>query len=170
MPLLLNTSRDDDPTTALGSLFQCLTILYGEEIFFLISNLNSPGTAWGYDELEGISERGSLKSWIPLFLLQMTGLSKLNASLRALTVMEKLPWSKTGWYMNCSARALPGETQGPKDWVKVKFGFESFKVSYTIKWMSCWLDILLLPLKKAALNSATHPTTLTPSLLCLEFK
>ena len=30
---LLNTSRDGDSTTSLGSLFQCLTTLSGEEIF-----------------------------------------------------------------------------------------------------------------------------------------
>ena len=37
----LNTSRDGDSTTALGSLFQCLTTLSVKK-FFLISNLNLP--------------------------------------------------------------------------------------------------------------------------------
>lgn len=104
----------DDPTTALASLIIPVPDLpHGEEIVFLMSNLNSPGTTWGYDELEGLRERDSLRSWIPLYLLQVTGLSKLNASLRSLTGMEKLK-SKTRWYMGCSARALPGETWGPK--------------------------------------------------------
>jgi len=35
----LNTSRDGDSTTSLGSLFQCLTTLYVKKCF-LISNLN----------------------------------------------------------------------------------------------------------------------------------
>ena len=39
----LNTSRDSDSTTSLGSPFQCLTILL-ENRFFQISNLNLP---WG---------------------------------------------------------------------------------------------------------------------------
>jgi len=30
---LLNTLRDGDSTTSLGSLFQCLTTLFSEEIF-----------------------------------------------------------------------------------------------------------------------------------------
>jgi len=38
---LLNTSRDSDSTTALGSLFQCLTTLSVKK-FFLTSNLNLP--------------------------------------------------------------------------------------------------------------------------------
>jgi len=37
----LNTSRDGDSTTSLGSLFQCLTTLSVKK-FFLISNLNLP--------------------------------------------------------------------------------------------------------------------------------
>ena len=37
----LNTSRDGDSTTFLGSLFQCLTTLSVKK-FFLISNLNLP--------------------------------------------------------------------------------------------------------------------------------
>ena len=37
----LNTSRDGDSTTSLGSLFQCLTTLPVKK-FFLISNLNLP--------------------------------------------------------------------------------------------------------------------------------
>ncbi|KAK4828289.1 hypothetical protein QYF61_024954 [Mycteria americana] len=37
----LNTSRDGDSTTSLGSLFQCLTTLLVKK-FFLISNLNFP--------------------------------------------------------------------------------------------------------------------------------
>ena len=37
----LNTSRDGDSTTSLGSLFQCLTTLSANN-FFLISNLNLP--------------------------------------------------------------------------------------------------------------------------------
>ena len=40
----LNTSRDGDSTTSLGSLCQCLTTL-SEKNFFLISNLNLP---WHY--------------------------------------------------------------------------------------------------------------------------
>ena len=36
----LNTSRDGDSTTSLGSLFQCLTTLLVK--FFLLSNLNLP--------------------------------------------------------------------------------------------------------------------------------
>lgn len=82
--------------------------------FFLISSLNFPGTTSGYGELEGLRERDSLRSWITLFLVQMTGVSKLNAFLRALTVVGKLPSSKTRWYVSCSARAVPGETCGPK--------------------------------------------------------
>ncbi|KAK4832220.1 hypothetical protein QYF61_021067, partial [Mycteria americana] len=38
---LLNTSRDGNSTTSLGSLFQCLTTLSVNK-FFLISNLNPP--------------------------------------------------------------------------------------------------------------------------------
>jgi len=38
-PWFLNTSRDGDPTTSLGSFFQCLTI-HSEKKFFLISDLN----------------------------------------------------------------------------------------------------------------------------------
>ncbi|KAK4829075.1 hypothetical protein QYF61_002019, partial [Mycteria americana] len=38
---LLNTSRDGDSTTSLGSLLQCLTTL-SVKTFFLISNLNLP--------------------------------------------------------------------------------------------------------------------------------
>lgn len=38
--LFLKTSKDGDPTTSLGSWFQCITIL-SESIFFLISNLTS---------------------------------------------------------------------------------------------------------------------------------
>ena len=38
---LLNTSRDGDSTTSLGSLFQCLITLSVKK-FFLISNLNFP--------------------------------------------------------------------------------------------------------------------------------
>lgn len=45
--LFLNTSRDSNSTTSLGSLFQCLTTFL-ENKFFLISNLNSPGTHWGH--------------------------------------------------------------------------------------------------------------------------
>ena len=41
---MLNTSRDDDYTTSLGRLFQCLTTL-SEKKFFLISNLSLP---WSY--------------------------------------------------------------------------------------------------------------------------
>jgi len=37
----LNTSRDGDSTTSLGSLFQCLTTLW-TKILFLISSLNLP--------------------------------------------------------------------------------------------------------------------------------
>jgi len=37
----LNTFRDGDSTTSLGSPFQCLTTLL-EKIFFLISSLNLP--------------------------------------------------------------------------------------------------------------------------------
>jgi len=37
----LNTSRDGDSTTSLGSLFQCLTTLSVKK-FFLISNLKLP--------------------------------------------------------------------------------------------------------------------------------
>jgi len=37
----VNTFRDSDSTTSLGSLFQCLTSL-SEKKFFLISNLNLP--------------------------------------------------------------------------------------------------------------------------------
>ena len=37
----LNTSRDGDSTTSLGSLFQCLTTFCVKK-FFLISNLNLP--------------------------------------------------------------------------------------------------------------------------------
>ena len=39
-PCFLNTFRDSDLTTSLGSLFQCITTLL--EKFFLISNLNFP--------------------------------------------------------------------------------------------------------------------------------
>jgi len=39
--VFLNTSRDGDSTTSLGSLFQCLTTLSVKK-FFLISNLNLP--------------------------------------------------------------------------------------------------------------------------------
>jgi len=38
---VVNPSRDGDPTTSLGSLFQCLTTL-SVKTFFLISNLNLP--------------------------------------------------------------------------------------------------------------------------------
>jgi len=37
----LNTSRDGDSTTSLGSPFQCLTALL-EKNYFLVSNLNLP--------------------------------------------------------------------------------------------------------------------------------
>jgi len=37
----LNTSRDGDPTTSWGSLFQCLATLSAKKLF-LISNLNLP--------------------------------------------------------------------------------------------------------------------------------
>jgi len=37
----LDTSRDGDSTTALGSLIQCLTTLSGKK-FFQISNVNLP--------------------------------------------------------------------------------------------------------------------------------
>ena len=43
----LNTSVDSDSTTSLGSLFQCLTT-HSEKKCFLISNMNPPGTSWGY--------------------------------------------------------------------------------------------------------------------------
>ena len=43
----LNTSRDGDSTTSLGSLFQCLATVSVKK-FFLISNLNSPDTTWGH--------------------------------------------------------------------------------------------------------------------------
>jgi len=39
--MFLNTSRDSDSTTSLGSLFQCLTTLSIKK-FFQISNLNLP--------------------------------------------------------------------------------------------------------------------------------
>jgi len=41
LPVFLNTSRDDDSTTFLGSLFQCLTTLSVKK-FFLVSYLNIP--------------------------------------------------------------------------------------------------------------------------------
>jgi len=41
LTLSLNTSRDGDSTTSLGSLFHYLTIL-SENNFFLIFNLNLP--------------------------------------------------------------------------------------------------------------------------------
>lgn len=67
-------------------------------------------------------------------------------------------------------KSSPWGNMWSQDKVKVKFVIESFEISYTFKWMSYWLSILLLPLKKAILNSVPHTTTLTPSLLCVEFK
>lgn len=67
-------------------------------------------------------------------------------------------------------KSSPWGNMGPQDWAKGKLVIESFEVSYTLEWMSCWLDIMLQPLRKAILNAAAHATTLTPSLLCLEFK
>ena len=40
-PWFWNTSRDGDPTTSLGSPFQCLTAL-SEKKLFVISDLNLP--------------------------------------------------------------------------------------------------------------------------------
>lgn len=43
----LNAFRDNDSTTSLGNLFQCLTTL-STKINFLISNLNCPGAILGH--------------------------------------------------------------------------------------------------------------------------
>ena len=47
---LLNTSKDGDSTTSLGSLFQCLTTLSVKK-FLLIPNLNYSAATWGHFHL-----------------------------------------------------------------------------------------------------------------------
>ena len=46
-PFFGNSSRDGDPTTSLGSLFQCIITL-SEIKSLLISNLNIPGRTWSH--------------------------------------------------------------------------------------------------------------------------
>jgi len=68
----LNTSRDCNSTTSLGSLHQCLSTL-SEKEFFLISNMvqkaENPATHWGQElehipaeKLSHLAEKGGCQS------------------------------------------------------------------------------------------------------------
>lgn len=75
----LNTHGDNDPTTSLGRLFQCLTS-YSAKNFSLIFNLTSPGALWGHPF-----------SCCPLFPGKRDWLSLATTSFQGVVESKKIP-------------------------------------------------------------------------------